>query len=262
VLAATAEIPKSLPFTAPTYFTDTAPPFPVATLLLNVVDDEKDIADDVTVAKYTMEMAPPSVEVLKQSVKPHPMNATAPLVTAPRNSKSIAPPRGALQPAAVTPVAVKYAPEGALTTVPETTSDRAPPNKKAELDWNDTRFIDTEDSDAACNASPTDKYTPPPLPVVDTHFLNVVVPDTPTNENDVAAPGTTTDTQPPLLPAFPLLNTLLVIANVDRSLVTTLLKMLTAPPTPLALTSVNIDPLTIVVIPVYTSLINDIAPPF
>jgi hypothetical protein len=97
--------------------------------------------------------------------------------------------------------------------------------------------------------SPYDKYTPPPLPDVATHSLNVVVPDTPTNENDVDAPGTTIETQPPLLPAFPLLNTLLVNVNVDMSLVATLLKILTAPPSPFALTSLNVDPITVVVIP-------------
>ena len=92
--------------------------------------------------------------------------------------------------------------------------------------------------------------------------MNVVVPDTPTNENDVDAPGTTIETQPPLFPAFPLLNTLLVNVNVDMSLVATLLRMLTAPPSPFALTSVNVDPVTVVVIPMYVSLISEIAPPF
>jgi hypothetical protein len=59
VLAATAEIPKSLPLTAPPYVTDTAPPLPVATLLLNDVEDENDIGDDETVPPYETETEPP-----------------------------------------------------------------------------------------------------------------------------------------------------------------------------------------------------------
>ena len=87
------------------------------------------------------------------------------------------------------------------------------------------------------------------------------LPLAPVNVNDVADPGTTTATQPPVDPACRLLNVLLVNVNGELLDVALVPKMLTAPPDVPLYPSLNVLDVNVVLMPSYVVALMLIEPP-
>jgi len=218
--------------------------------------------DSITTAEfdsvwsYKKFTAPPFDPLATQLVNVDVVNVTG-LVAELMYSTSIDPPRFALQLVATTVVAIN-----ALdVTTPFTCADNDPPYPVAVHVVNVTSVNVTGDIDAT--PLPYDRYSPPPLPPVDTQFVNVVgeAADAPLTVNCVVDPGTTIDTHPPLLPDCPFANVFDVSVNDDKSLVAAPARILTAPPKLPAWLPLNIDPEIVVAIFVYVPAVNEIDPP-